>query len=603
MASSQLRFSGYPRPRECPHANSNWKYVEESNPVLRGWPLVLAANAITRLPFLAHATWTNAKFGSIKDIPGLEQYDYRLHPVVTPLAAADGSETSAPPVTPELFPRQPEDLAGRFYSATDYHELYKAGKLTPLQVAKALIPLISREQDGKYASAWSETRAEAVLTAAKASTERYRQGKPLGLLDGVPIGVKEDIDVAGYTSYYGQRPEPSDPSFVPATKSLWPIAQMEAAGAIVVGTLAMHELGTDVSGCNPLRGSPKNWYNTSYYTGGSSSGAGSALSAGLIPIAIGTDAGGSIRIPASFCGMYGLKPTLHRTHTMKSSVCVIGPLAATAADLTIAYRSMTAPNPDDNIQNSFVPSIPPSPTEKKIIGIWQWWTDRSSYEVRKIVVPAVHHFVAKLGYSWTGIKLPYLQEGQWAHGAWALAEGLDHLKSRLGERSFSTINHCNRVLMATSACTSAADMIKYSQLRALMMEHLASLFKKNPGLIILTPTVPEAGWKVHPGDEAYGFSDANLTMRMMMYIWLANSTGCPAVTVPVGYTEPEQGEGKLPIGLMAMAEWGAEERLLAWAAEAEEYLNTSEKVEGGRVRPKDWADVIDLAGKVNIELS
>ncbi|KAJ8119822.1 hypothetical protein O1611_g10523 [Lasiodiplodia mahajangana] len=161
MASTQ-RFSGYPLPREGPRTISS--YVEESNPVLRGWQLVLATKAISWVPFLAKATWTNAKFGNVKDIPGLERYDYLLHPVVTPLAS-EGSEVSRLEVTPELFPRQPEDLAGRFYSAADYHELYKTGKLTPVQVAQALIPLISREQDGKYKSAWKETRVSRLASS------------------------------------------------------------------------------------------------------------------------------------------------------------------------------------------------------------------------------------------------------------------------------------------------------------------------------------------------------------------------------------------------------------------------------------------------------
>ena len=126
--------------------------------------------------------------------------------------------------------------------------------------------------------------------------------------------------------------------------------------------------------------------------------------------------------------------------------------------------------------------------------------------------------------------------------------------------------------------------------------HLAFLFKKHPGLLILTPTTPDAGWKIAPGDEAYGFSDGNTTIREMMYIWLANSTGCPAVSAPVGYVEPEQGEGKLPVGLMAMGEWGAEEQLLAWAAEAESYLHGA--IGGGRRRPDGWANVIKLAEQV-----
>ncbi|KAI0200548.1 amidase signature enzyme [Astrocystis sublimbata] len=599
MAASHQRFSGYPRAREGPRTPLT--RAVETNPELRGWPLVLAATAVTRLPFLAKATWTNAKFGITRNIPDLAGYDYCLHPVVTPLAADHGNQASALEVTPELFPPQPAALAGRFYSAADYHELYQSGKLTPLQVAQALMPLISRQQNGKYVSAWSETQIESVLSSAKASTDRYHQGKPLGLLDGVPVGVKEDTDVEGYTSYHGQRPEPSDPAFTPATKSVWPVARIQAAGAIVVGTLVMHELGSDVTGCNPRRGSPKNWNNTAYYTGGSSSGAGSALSAGLVPIAIGTDAGGSIRVPASFCGVYGLKPTLHRTCAMRSSICVTGPLAATAADLAVAYRLMTAPNPDDAIQFSFAASIPPSPTAKKTLGICQEWIDLASPVVRKSTKQAIDYFAQKLNYDVVDITLPYLYEGQLAHSAWALSELVEHTEARLKERTLSTVNYCNQLLLSVAGCTTASDILRYSQMRALHMEHLAFLFRKHPGLLIVTPTVPEAGWKVSPGDEAYGLNDGNLTIRMMMYIWLANSTGCPAVSVPVGYAEPDQGEGKLPIGLMAMGEWGCEEQLLSWAAEAEGYLNGS--LQGGRVRPREWADVIELAANVDDESS
>lgn len=212
--------------------------------------------------------------------------------------------------------------------------------MTPLQVAKALLPLITRGQDppAKYESAWSVTREDLVLAAAKKSTERYAAGQHLGVLDGVPIGVKDDTDVEGYISHMGRPFDPSDPFFKPATSTIWPIAQLEAAGAIVIGKQVMHELGSDVSGCNPRWGTPINWNNPLYYPGGSSSGGGSAISSGLVPISIGTDAGGSVRIPATFNGAYGLKPTLHRAYTMKSSICVIGPLAATANDLAIAYR-------------------------------------------------------------------------------------------------------------------------------------------------------------------------------------------------------------------------------------------------------------------------
>ncbi|KAI1374873.1 amidase signature enzyme [Hypoxylon crocopeplum] len=593
MAPTQ-RFSGYPLAREGPE--TVYAPVVDKNPALRGWSLIIAAKLVNHSSFIAKATWENAKFNCTKDIPDLHQYDWRLQPIVTPLTA-DGAVQTKAQITPELFQRQPDDLAGRFYSAADYHELFKSGELTPLQVAKALLPLISRGKNppAKYELAWATTREDIVLAAAKKSTERYAAGQSLGVLDGVPIGVKDDQDIEGYVSHVGMPFNPSDPFFEPATTTIWPIAQLEAAGAIVVGKLAMHELGSDTSGCNPHWGSPVNYNNKSYYPGGSSSGAGSALCAGLIPIAIGTDAGGSIRIPSSFCGVYGLKPTLHRTYTMKSSICVIGPMAATADDLTIAYRLMTTPNPDDPVQGSFALSIPPRPTAKKTIGVYRDWFDQASPAVLEVTRKAIPHFREKLGYEVVDITIPYLQEGQYAHSAWALTEGLDHQRTRAPDpnNALANLNYCNQLLLAVGSCTSGADMIKYGQLRGLIMEHLAFLWKQYPGLLIVTPTSPEAGWKIHPGNQAYGFSDGNVTIRNMMYIWLANSTGCPAVSAPVGYADPEVGEGRLPVGLMAMGEWGAEEQLLAWAKEAETYLNGS--WEGGRSRPKEWADVVEIS--------
>ncbi|KAI0025224.1 hypothetical protein F4780DRAFT_722646 [Xylariomycetidae sp. FL0641] len=131
-------------------------------------------------------------------------------------------------------------------------------------------------------------------------------------------------------------------------------------------------------------------------------------------------------------------------------------------------------------------------------------------------------------------------------------------------------------------------------MRDLQSRHLAHLFRRHPGLLLVTPTVPEAGWARAPGDEAYGFSDGDATIRAMMYIWLANSTGCPAASAPVGFADPAHGEGgRLPVGLMAMAEWGDEERLLQWATHVEGYLN--EGLPGGRCRPAEWADVVQLA--------
>ena len=137
--------------------------------------------------------------------------------------------------------------------------------------------------------------------AADASEARWKEGKPLSVLDGVPFTAKEEFDIAGYkttvgTGFLGREP---------ATETATCVQRLMDAGAILVGKTNMHEIGIGVTGFNPHHGTPRNPYNLNHHTGGSSSGAGAAVAAGLGPIAIGADGGGSIRIPAAFCGVAG----------------------------------------------------------------------------------------------------------------------------------------------------------------------------------------------------------------------------------------------------------------------------------------------------------
>jgi len=293
--------------------------------------------------------------------------------------------------------------------------------------------------------------------------------------------------------------------------------------------------------------------------------------------------------------MYGLKPSHDRTMVWKSTMTVTGPMAATVADLTIAYRVMAQPDADDPIQGRFALSVPPTPSSKKTIGVVKDWVGRAAPAVLEHFNKVVEHFGAKPDYEVIEIQLPYLREGQLAHAATCLTEAVEHAKARApGDKNWlRLLTYPNRTVLAAGQHTSAFDYIRYGQVRQALMRHLAFLFAKHPGLLVLTPTTPLAGWKVTAGDGAYGFSDANLSILNMMYVWVANTSGCPAVTCPMGYAEPEQGEGRVPLGVQAMAEWGAEEQLLAWAAEAEAYLH--DVYPGGRLRPEGWTDVVGLA--------
>jgi Asp-tRNA(Asn)/Glu-tRNA(Gln) amidotransferase A subunit family amidase len=307
--------------------------------------------------------------------------------------------------------------------------------------------------------------------------------------------------------------------------------------------------------------------------------------------------GGSVRIPAAFCGVYGLKTTHNRTCAMSSSMAIIGPMAATAADLTIAYRFMAQPNPDDPDQNLFALSTPPDPSAKKYVGICRDWLSNASPEVLTIFNQTLTHLTTTLNYEPIDIKLPFLRQGQVAHAATCLTEAASDARNRAPSpsRYLHLLNYPNRILISTGSQTPAVDYLRYGQIRQVVMSHLAFLFQTYPGLLILSPTTPLPGWPIHPGDDRYGCSDGNMSIANMAFAWLANTSGCPAVSCPAGYVEARQGEGVLPVGVMAMGEWGAEEQLLAFAREREGYLNGV--YPGGRRRPGEWADVIAMAKK------
>lgn len=254
---------------------------------------------------------------------------------------------------------------------------------------------------------------------------------------------------------------------------------------------------------------------------------------------------------------------------------------------------MSRPNPDDPVQSRFATSQLPPKGAKRVIGIYKdWWND-SNPEIRQICEKAVDYYKNQLGYEVIDISIPLIPEARLAHSICCVAETAERSRRKDPNNPKGWINlvgGANKLLLSAASQCSAGDYLKANALRELLMRHLAFLWQKYPGLLILTPTVPIKGWQRHPSDEAHGSSDTNMTVQSMSYIFLSNFTGAPSVSAPVGYSRPDIGEGQLPVGLLAMGEWGQEEQLLQWAREAEEYLGGV--YEGGRRRPETWVDVL-----------
>ena len=214
---------------------------------------------------------------------------------------------------------------------------YARGTLSPVDALQAVTERIARDNAGINAFAVLDSRA---LVAAGESAQRWRAGRPIGLLDGVPCTVKDLIDVAGLPTRKGSR------TTSPAkAEDDAPIVQnLKAAGAVIVGKTTTTEFGWKTPGDCPLHGITRNPRSPRHTTGGSSSGAAAAAAANFGPLHVGTDAGGSVRIPAAWCGVVGLKPTFGRVPQWPlgafAPVAVAGPIARTVRDTALLFSAL-----------------------------------------------------------------------------------------------------------------------------------------------------------------------------------------------------------------------------------------------------------------------
>ncbi len=200
-------------------------------------------------------------------------------------------------------------------------------------------------------NAFTAVTAERALARAAAIDAAVAGGRPVGALSGVPFAVKNLIDVAGLTTLAGSRINRDRP---PAAADATLVARLEAAGAVLVGALNMGEYAYDFTGENAHDGPSRNPHDTARMSGGSSGGSGAAVGGALVQIALGSDTNGSIRVPASFCGVFGLKPTYGRlsragSFPFVSSLDHLGPLARCTADLALAYDAMQGADVHDPV--------------------------------------------------------------------------------------------------------------------------------------------------------------------------------------------------------------------------------------------------------------
>jgi len=232
-------------------------------------------------------------------------------------------------------------------SAAEIARAVANGKLSALGVTDAALARIAKHDP--ILNSFTDVTADRARAKARAVDSAVAAGQNVGPLAGVPFAVKNLFDLKGLPTRAGSK---INRDLKPSSRDATLIERMEAAGAVLVGALNMGEYAYDFTGENVHDGPSRNPHDVTRMTGGSSGGSGAAVGGGLVPLALGSDTNGSIRVPSSFCGIFGLKPTYGRLSRARSFPFVasfdhLGPFARSVDDLALAYDAMQGPDPDD----------------------------------------------------------------------------------------------------------------------------------------------------------------------------------------------------------------------------------------------------------------
>jgi AtzE family amidohydrolase len=429
-----------------------------------------------------------------------------------------------------------------FGTAAEIAAAVGSGRATARSVVEATLARI-RERDPVLNSFTAVTEQRAMLRAEAIDATRAR-GEALGPLAGVPFAVKNLFDVAGLPTLAGSKINRDMP---PATRDAVLIERLEAAGAILVGALNMGEYAYDFTGENIHDGASRNPHDHERMSGGSSGGSGAAVGGGLVPLALGSDTNGSIRVPSSLCGIFGLKPTYGRltrarTFPFVASLDHLGPFARSAHDLALAYDAMQGfdaedPACADRPVEPLTPLLERGAEHLRIAVAGGYFKCNSGETCN-----AIDRVAAALGAN-RDIDIPQAQRARSAAFIITASEGaslhLDRLRNRA--RDFDP---AVRDRLLAGAMTPASLVVKAQKFRRWYRDQVVKLFDEVDA--ILAPATPCTAPLI--GQQTFMFGDTELPVRanLGLYTQPISFIGLPVVAVPVPL-DP------LPIGVQIIA--------------------------------------------------
>jgi aspartyl-tRNA(Asn)/glutamyl-tRNA(Gln) amidotransferase subunit A len=432
-----------------------------------------------------------------------------------------------------------------FLPATRLLELYRAKELSPVAVMTDTLARLERYEGALNAFVLYDP--DSALAAARASEARWHKGEPQGLLDGIPLAIKDTQLTRGWPRLVGSRtidPNQAWTEDAPAT------ARLRTANAVFVGKTTTPEFGWKPTTDSPLSGVTRNPWDLERTPGGSSGGSAAAVLAGICPLAVGTDAGGSIRIPASFSGIFGLKPTFGRVAIYPPSafgdVSHVGPMSRTVADAALMLDAMKGPDsrdwyslPDDGVV--YRDRVREGSLKGKRVAL----SPTLGYAepapaVREAVERAAKVF-ADLGATvehadpFAESPMPVFETLALA-GFWALLRSMTPEKVAVMDPGL--VAACRQ-----GESVSQAQLIDALGKRAVLGAAMRQFFDRYD--LLLSPTMPIPAAYADPRDD--GEPNPNNYRDWLTYTWAFNLTRNPSASIPCGFADG------LPLGLMVTA--------------------------------------------------
>lgn len=519
-----------------------------------------------------HAIRKGAAWGPIaRTLWAISSRDFDLHS----LQSLDGSQLA--PLDPAPIPVQgrpphgwndgdlgtPQTTGGRT-SGSVLRAAFERGDTTPVEILDKLLAAHKALGERSPFIEIDESRARA---SAEASTKRWRAGNPIGPLDGLVVPVKDEFHMTGLPTRGGaaylEQPREED---------AWVVSQLEKAGAIVFGKTHAVEWGMNPNGVFEHFVAPRNVYSDNHGAGGSSTGSAVATALGFCASAVGTDGGGSIRIPACLNGVFGLKPTYIRVGRTgdqwgASTVAHIGPIGQTVSDCVDQLEALAGVDPNDPITR-WAPDGHDSASWRKAlgrgikgarIGLCRDELNDAKPEIADAVLKAVSALESE-GATIVDVTLPF---GSLLNAIGVLtisSETAGNLRDDFA-RHGDAFGDELAILIRSMQRVPVTDFMLAARARAYLRRATAELFQQVD--LLAMPTTARPASKYLMSEDRMPVLDTAATASVTRFSFLGNLTGLPAGTVPIGTMD------ELPIGLQLIGDAWDEASVIAAMAHCE----------------------------------